>query len=57
MADITKCLGNTCKIKETCYRYTAPASTHWQSYMQVFQEVNKPEDCDSYWDVQERENG
>jgi len=26
MADVTKCPGNGCPIREDCYRYTAPAS-------------------------------
>ena len=26
MADITKCNSETCRLKQKCYRYTAPAS-------------------------------
>ena len=32
MPDITMCLGNDCPIKETCYRFTAIPTPHWQSY-------------------------
>ena len=49
MADITKCEDTLCPSKETCYRYTAPASEHWQSYGKF----NREEDaynCDMYWD-------
>ena len=31
MADITKCANKNCKIKKTCYRYTA-VDGYWQSY-------------------------
>jgi hypothetical protein len=32
MADITKCTGLGCPLKESCYRYTAKETPHWQSY-------------------------
>lgn len=31
MADITKCVGTDCPLKEKCYRYKAEDS-YWQSY-------------------------
>ena len=46
MADITKCMGDGCPIKEKCYRYTAKESTY-QSYF-----TKAPfdgEKCDMYW--------
>lgn len=49
MADIAKCEDNLCPSKETCYRYTAPASEYYQSYGKF----NREEDaynCDMYWD-------
>ena len=48
MADITKCEDTLCPSKQTCYRYTAPASEHYQSYGKF----NREEDaynCDMYW--------
>jgi len=48
MADIAKCSDSLCPSKETCYRYTAPASECWQSYGSF----NREEDaynCDMYW--------
>jgi len=46
MADISKCSGHGCELKETCYRYKAPDS-HWQSW---FNEVPfKDGKCDYYW--------
>lgn len=51
MADITKCKGDGCPIKEDCYRFTARGS-EWQSYFSVV-----PYDirlgCDQYWDNKE----
>jgi len=32
MADITKCAGQGCDIKEQCYRYTAPSSEYRQAW-------------------------
>jgi hypothetical protein len=48
MADITKCEDNLCPSKETCYRYTAPASMY-QSYG-VFNREEDEDNCDMYWD-------
>lgn len=47
MADITKCKGDGCPMKDKCFRYTAPANEYWQSYF-----VNPPfkdSKCDHYW--------
>lgn len=53
MADITKCNGDDCPIKNKCYRYTAFANYKQQSY---FTEIpGKIEDgkftCEMYWGV------
>ena len=32
MPDITMCRNQFCQIKEKCYRWTAIANPHWQSY-------------------------
>ena len=46
MADITKCKGTDCPLKETCYRYNATPDDY-QSY---FTEVPiKDGKCDMYW--------
>jgi len=47
MADITKCEDNLCPSKETCYRYTAPASMY-QSYA-TFNREEDADNCDMYW--------
>jgi len=49
MADITKCTDSLCPSKQMCYRYTAPASKHWQSYGS-FNCEEDADNCDMYWD-------
>jgi hypothetical protein len=49
MADITKCKGEGCPLKESCYRFTAEAS-EYQSYF-----LTPPFDgktCEMYWGKQ-----
>jgi len=52
MADITKCEDNLCPSKETCYRYTAPASEHYQSYGKFNREEDE-DNCNMYWETKE----
>lgn len=47
MVDISKCTGEKCKKKETCYRYLAKGDELWQSY---FASPN-PKKCSAYWEV------
>lgn len=50
MADITKCKGEHCLLKEKCYRYTAKDSEYRQSY---FAEIPiKNGICEMYWGEQ-----
>lgn len=47
MADITKCEGTNCPVKESCYRYTAKANVLGQSY---FTDLPvKDGKCEMYW--------
>ena len=51
MADITKCNGDNCPVKEQCYRFTADSSEYRQSW---FAEtpgkiVEDKFTCDMYW--------
>ena len=46
MADIAKCVGKNCKVKKSCYRFTAPPSEYWQSYIMPNIKDGK---CDMYW--------
>jgi hypothetical protein len=56
MADITKCKGEGCPIKEQCYRFTAVDSYDMQSYFvePPFKIIEQNDDytkmsCDMYW--------
>jgi hypothetical protein len=51
MADITKCEGTECPLKETCYRFNATDNEFRQSY---FVEVPYKKDknkCNYYWET------
>ena len=53
MADITMCRGETCPLRETCYRYLAIPDEHGQSYFAS--DPNKDtkknnEICKYYWE-------
>jgi hypothetical protein len=50
MADITKCPGNDCPVKNKCYRYTAPASMKHQYFWNIPGKTeNNKFTCDMYW--------
>jgi len=52
MADITMCQDQFCKQKDDCYRHTAPANPHWQSYF-----VTSPREgdtCTYFWENNEQ---
>ena len=51
MSDITKCKGDDCPMKETCYRFTAPAD-EYQSYF-VTPPI-KDGKCNMYWGVDQQ---
>ena len=47
MTDITKCDGENCKKRDTCYRFTAPHDPLYQSYFADKSFKN----CEHYWQV------
>lgn len=47
MADITKCKDNDCPVKDECHRYTAPATSKWQSYFLDSPRVGDL--CEYFW--------
>jgi hypothetical protein len=51
MVDIAKCANESCKLKDTCWRYTAPPG-YWQSYGGF--SPDKDGNCDAYWNVKDR---
>jgi hypothetical protein len=49
MADISKCEGTNCPLKENCYRFTAIANKYYQAYIEP--PYNKEEKkCEYFWD-------
>ena len=48
MADITKCKGNGCPIKEKCYRYKAKAGERqsWFTFVPFNKDTGK---CEMFW--------
>ena len=51
MSDISKCTGKDCKVKESCYRFTAPPSEYWQSYIMPQVKDGK---CEMYWKTEKQ---
>jgi hypothetical protein len=52
MTDITKCTGEGCALKETCYRYTAPMGRYQSMFVEVPIEDNN---CNYYWNTNTNE--
>jgi len=48
MPDITKCPGDGCPLRDSCYRYTATPSPKHQSY---FSPPYADGTCHHYWPV------
>ena len=49
VSDITMCKGQDCPLRESCYRYTAPANPFRQSYF-LTEPVDELGDCDEWVD-------
>jgi hypothetical protein len=47
MADIAKCSGEGCPLKDMCYRFTAPANEYRQSYFST--PPIKDNKCEMFW--------
>ena len=48
MADISKCEGRGCGVKETCYRFKAEPNKYWQSYIKP---DTQESGCEYYWNI------
>ena len=48
MTDITKCTGEGCALKETCYRFTATTGMYQSFFFGVPIKNGK---CEYYWDI------
>ena len=54
MAEISKCKGTDCPLKETCYRYTAEEDPYRQRY---FIEIPyRRGKCEKYWKTNGKKN-
>lgn len=55
MADITKCQNKNCKIKDTCYRYTA-TDGYYQSYANFNNNktIKDKKECKHFWIYKKR---
>ena len=49
MTDITMCKGQDCLLRESCYRYTAPANPYRQSYF-LTEPLDEIGDCKEWVD-------
>jgi hypothetical protein len=47
MTDITKCTGEGCGLKETCYRFTATTGMYQSFFFEVPIKNGK---CEYYWE-------
>jgi len=52
MADITKCSGIGCDLKDNCYRFTAKASEFRQAYF-FNVPIKENQTCNYYWKTNE----
>lgn len=59
MPDITMCHGNSCLLKDQCYRYKAKP-TEFQSYFYITpyhvyrdEDGNIQHECEEFWDIKE----
>lgn len=49
MADISKCTGYNCPVKEKCYRYTAPSDDIQTFVLNPYEIIDGKFTCDLYW--------
>ena len=49
MADISKCEGKECPLKETCYRFTVKGDELHQAYFSDIPYDKEKEECNYYW--------
>ena len=54
MSDITKCKGENCPLKETCWRFLAPEERLYQSYFLGIPYSKEKKECEYFWDNEDR---
>ena len=52
MADISKCSGKNCPIKEKCYRFTAQSGIRQSYILPPFEIINNQFKCELFWGEQ-----
>lgn len=52
MADISKCYGGECPLKEKCYRFTAPENEQWQAFFVFVPFNNELKECDMFYAIE-----
>ena len=52
MADITKCSGEGCPLKNECYRFLAIANQYQQSYFTTVPYNQETKECEYIWKQQ-----
>ena len=55
MPDITKCRGENCPLKESCYRYTSKDSFRQSYFFFFFYGVDLANHCKYYWNMSDEE--
>jgi len=50
------CQGRNCKLRDKCYRYTAPESLVWQTWADFDDSKEITTKCESFWDNEGRYN-
>ena len=48
MADIAMCFSETCPVRDTCYRHTAPRNPDWQDFADFDSYCHGNYPCDEY---------
>lgn len=51
MSDISKCKGDDCELKNTCYRFIVAPDPYQQSYFIEPPYQKEDGSCDFYWEV------
>lgn len=54
MSDISKCKGEGCNKKKSCYRFLAPASDYQAYFMDS--PIKEDGTCNQYWEVKHLTN-
>lgn len=56
MPDISKCSGEDCEVRDTCYRFTSKPSEYRQSYFTIapFIVNNCRQVCEYYWPIDDK---